>query len=73
VREAIESLDGKSPSQAVRRLTALVRTFNKLDGTEGFEFGTIEAETIRAAIGEVAVACDVEEQDFLQVDSERDF
>lgn len=73
VREAIESLNGKSPSQAVRRLTALVRTFNKLEGTEGFEFGTIEAETIMAAIGEVAAACGIEEREFLEVDSERDF
>lgn len=70
VHEAIESLDGKSPAQAARRLATLVRTFNKLD----FDKGSIERETIMDAVEVLASACGVDEETFEEViDAERDF
>jgi hypothetical protein len=70
VQEAIESLEGKSPAQAVRRLTTLVRTFNKLD----FNKGTIERETIMDAVEVLASACGVDAEVFEEeIDAERDF
>jgi hypothetical protein len=70
VHEAIESLEGKSPAQAARRLATLVRTFNNLD----FEKGSIERETIMDAVEVLASACGVDEEGFEEViDAERDF
>lgn len=73
VHHAVEALEGKSPSQALRQLRALVRTFNKLDGAEGFEFGTLEAETIMDAVRTVASACGIPERELSELDEERDF
>lgn len=70
VQEAIESLEGKSPAQAARRLATLVRTFNKLD----FDKGTIERETIMDAVEVLASACGVDAEVFdEEIDAERDF
>lgn len=70
VQEAIESLDGKSPTQAARRLATLVRTFNNLD----FDKGSIERETIMDAVEVLASACGVDEEAFEEIiDAERDF
>lgn len=74
MREAVLSLEGKSPAEASRRLAALVRTFNGLDGHHGWNFGTIEREDIMEAVNTVAVACGVDDGEFDEViDAERDF
>ena len=74
MREAVLSLEGKSAKQAARRLAALVRTFNKLDGRHGRSFDTVDAEDIMEAIGTVAFACGVADEVFDEVvDAERTF
>jgi hypothetical protein len=74
MREAVLSLEGKSAKQAARRLATLVRTFNKLDGSHGRTFDTIDREDIMEAIGTVAFACGVADEVFDEViDAERDF
>ena len=74
IREAVLSLEGKSPAQAARRLSKLVRTFNALDGHHGRIFDTIDAEDIMDAVGSVAFACGVDVAVFDDViDAVRDF
>lgn len=74
MREAVLSLEGKSPAQAARRLSRLVRTFNALDGHHGRSFDTIDAEDIMEAVGTVAFACGVDDAVFDDVvDAVRDF
>lgn len=59
MREAVHSLEGKSPAQAARRLAALVRTFNALDGQHGHPFDSTDADDIMDAVGTIAFACGV--------------
>jgi hypothetical protein len=74
MREAVSSLEGKSAAQATRRLTQLVKAFNKLDGKHEKTFDTIEREDIMDAISTVALACGVSDDDFEEkIDAERDF
>ena len=74
VQNALVSLKGKSPAQAARRLSTLVRSFNKLDGTHDFSFGTIERETIMDAVRAIASDSGVEDAVFDDViDAARDF
>ncbi len=74
MREAVLSLEGKSPAQAARRLAKLVRTFNELDGSHGRSFDTIDREDIMEAVGTVAFACGVEDSVFdVVIDGERNF
>ncbi len=74
MREAVLSLEGKSPAQATRRLAKLVRTFNALDGHHGRTFDTIDREDIMEAVGTVAFACGVDDAVFDDViDAARDF
>lgn len=74
MREAVISLEGKSPAQAARRLARLVRTFNSLDGQHGRSFDTADSEDIMDAVGTVAFACGVEDSVFDEViDSVREF
>lgn len=74
MQAAVLWLEGKSPAQAARRLTTLVRTFNQLDGRHGRSFDTTDAEDIMDAVGTVAFACGVEDDVFDEViDAVRDF
>ncbi len=74
MREAVISLEGRSAAQATRRLTLLVKAFNKLDGQHDKTFDTIEREDIMDAISTVALACGVSDDDFEEkIDAERDF
>lgn len=74
MQAAVVSLEGKSAAQAARRLTTLVRTFNKLDGRHGRSFDTIDREDIMDAVSTVAFACGVEDDVFDEViDAVRDF
>jgi hypothetical protein len=74
MREAVWSLEDKSPAQAARRLAMLVRTFNKLDGHHGYAFESTDAEDIMEAVGQVAFACGVEDAVFEDViDAVREF
>ena len=74
MREAVISLEGRSAAQATRRLTQLVKAFNKLDGQHDKTFDTIEREDIMDAISTVALACGVSDDDFEEkIDAERDF
>ena len=74
MRDAVLSLEGKSPAQAARRLATLVRSFNKLNGRHEHEFDTTDAEDIMEAVGTVAFACGVEDAVFDDViDSVREF
>lgn len=74
MREAVVSLEGKSPAQAGRRLATLVRTFNQLQGRHGHSFDTTDAEDIMEAVGTVAFACGVDDAVFDDViDAVREF
>lgn len=74
MREAVLSLEGKSATQAARRLAQLVRTFNKLDGRHGRSFDTADSEDIMDAISTVAFACGVPDEVFEEeIDAARDF
>ena len=74
MRDAVLSLEGKSPAQAVRRLTTLVRRFNRLEKEHGVTFDTIEREDIMEAVSTVAFACGVEDSVFDEViDAVREF
>ncbi|MDP2275205.1 MAG: hypothetical protein Q8K32_30955 [Archangium sp.] len=74
MQAAVLSLEGKSPAQAARRLSSLVRTFNKLDGKHGRSFDTIDREDIMDAVSTVAFACGVADDVFDEViDAVRDF
>ncbi len=74
MQAAVSSLEGKSPAQAVRRLSTLVRTFNKLGGRHGRSFDTSDREDIMDAVSTVAFACGVEDEVFDEViDAVRDF
>jgi hypothetical protein len=74
MREAVLSLDGKTPAQAVKRLSKLVRTFNTLDERHDHPFDTIDREDIMEAVGTIAFACGVGDDVFEEViDAERDF
>jgi hypothetical protein len=74
MRDAVLSLEGKSPAQAARRLATLVRTFNKLDGHHGRRFDTTDAEDIMDAVGTVAFASGVDDVVFDEViDAVREF
>ncbi len=73
-REAVRSLEGRTPAQAARRLAALVRTFNRLDGRHGRTFDTADREDIMEALGTIALACRVDDETFeAVVDAVRDF
>ena len=67
MRDAVLSLEGKSPAQAARRLTTLVRKFNRLEGVHGVSFDTTEREDIREAVSTVAFACGVEDSTSLSL------
>lgn len=74
LQAAVLSLEGKSPAQAARRLTTLVKTFNKLNGRHGRSFDTTDREDIMDAVGTVAFACGVDDDVFDEViDAVRDF
>ena len=74
MRDAVLWLEGKSPSQAARRLASLVRKFNSLDGQHGRSFDSTDREDIMAAVGTVAFACGVEDAVFDEViDAVREF
>lgn len=74
MREAVLSLEGKSPAQAARRLVRVVRSFNALDGRYGREFDTVDREDIMEAVNKVAFACGVEDAVFDEsIDAEREF
>lgn len=74
MREAVLWLEGKSPAQAVGRLSRVVRSFNALDGQYGCEFDSADREDIMEAVSSVACACGIEAAVFDEVvDAERKF
>ena len=74
MREAVLSLEGKSPARAARRLATLVRTFNTLNAQHGRCFDTTDAQDVMDALGTVAFACGVDDAVFDEVvDSVREF
>jgi hypothetical protein len=74
MRAAVESLEGKSPAQAARKLATVVRAFNKLDGRCEHSFDSTDAEDIMDAVGMVAFACGVDDDVFDEViDAAREF
>jgi hypothetical protein len=67
LRDAVTALVGKTPAQATRRLTQVVKRFNALDGAHGHTFDTIDREDISDALGTVALACGVDDETFEEV------
>lgn len=74
LRAAVLALDGRTPAQATKKLTAVMHAFNRLDGKHEHSFDTIEREDIVEALGTIARACGVDDQTFDDViDAAREF
>jgi hypothetical protein len=74
MQAAIAALEGKTPAQAAKRLSGLVRAFNRLDAAHGHRFGAPDAEDVMEAVGELALACGVTGAVFdAKIDAVREF
>lgn len=67
LRDAVTSLEGKTPAQATRRLRQLVKAFNALDGAHGHTFDGVDREDIVEALSTLALACNVDDDTFEEV------